>query len=43
MKKPEFVELLSEYMEEISDPKNREVLLALIFFKKMNHRNMINT
>ena len=25
MKKPEFVDLLSEYMTEISDPKNRAV------------------
>ena len=27
MKKKEFVELLNEYMDEISDPKNKEVFL----------------
>ena len=31
MKKPEFQGLMSEYMKEISDPKNREVQSILIF------------
>lgn len=29
MKKKEFVELLNEYMDEISDPKNKEVFLLI--------------
>jgi len=33
MKKPEFVDLLSDYMNEISDPKNREVLIIYTLYK----------
>lgn len=29
MEKPEFVNLLSDYMNEISDPKNKEVKLEI--------------
>jgi hypothetical protein len=32
MQKPEFVNLLSDYMNEISDPKNKEVDKRLFFF-----------
>lgn len=30
LKKPEFVKLLNEYMDEISDPKNKEVFYIQI-------------
>lgn len=32
MDKPEFVNLLSDYMNEISDPKNKEVLHYYIYY-----------
>lgn len=31
MKRPEFQELLGDYMKEISDPKNREVSVEIYY------------
>ena len=40
MKKKEFVELLNDYMDEISDPKNKEVpssISTIIYQRNMNN------
>jgi hypothetical protein len=34
MEKPEFVELLGDYMKEISDPKNR--VYKILTFNRLN-------
>ena len=34
MEKKEFVSLLNDYMEEISDPKNKEVKLLILLIRE---------
>lgn len=42
MKKPEFVGMLEDYMKEISDPKNKEVILLIINSYMLNKCNQLN-